>query len=315
MERAAEQYLSNLVKKSKWKGKVYIAGGYVRDELLGLDPKDIDLVVEFPQGGIKFAEWVTKKLGVYKKNINPVVYPKFGTAQFRMKGVNYKGYDLSDIEIEVVMTRKEQYHTGSRKPDVSPGTLKDDVERRDFTVNSLLKDLTTGEILDLTGMGKSDIKKGIIRTPLNPDVIFKEDGLRMLRAIRFTVKYCWNLPLFMIKALKRNSSMLKTISAERIATELNKMLVSNAPDKAIRLLQMTGLNKYVAKELDDLKGLTQGQQHDKDVMSHTLDVLLNSSPDLITRLSALLHDIGKSKTKTSKKYIECRKCGYEIKIK
>jgi len=297
IERAAEQYLSNLVKKSKWKGKVFIAGGYVRDEILGLDPKDIDLVVEFPQGGIKFAEWVTKKLGVYKKNINPVIFPKFGTAQFRMKGVNHKGYDLSNIEIEVVMTRKEQYHTGSRKPDVSPGSLKDDVERRDFTVNSLLKDLSTGEILDLTGMGKSDIKKGVIRTALDPDVIFKEDPLRMLRAIRFTVKYGWKLPMFMIKALKRNSATLKHISEERIMVELNKMLVSKSPDKAIRLLQMTGLNKYVAKELDGLRGLEQNKYHKFDAMKHTLEVLKQTPPELVTRLAALFHDVGKATTK------------------
>lgn len=296
-EKVAEDFLSQMVKKSKWKGKVFIAGGYVRDELLGLDPKDIDLVVEFPQGGIKFAEWITKKLGIYRKGTNPVIYPKFGTAQFRLTGVNHKGQDLSDLEIEVVMTRKEQYTRGSRKPDVSPGSLKDDVDRRDFTVNSLLKDLSTGEILDLTGMGKSDLKKGVIRTPLDPDVIFTEDPLRMLRAIRFTVKYGWDLPLFMIKALKRNSHMLKSISEERTMTELNKMMISKYPDKAIRLLQMTGLNKYVAPELDSLKGMVQGKQHTKDVMGHTLDVLKNVPNDLVTRISALFHDIGKATTK------------------
>lgn len=296
-ERAAEDFLSQMVKKSKWQGKVFIAGGYVRDELLGLDPKDLDLVVEMPQGGIKFAEWITKKLGIYKRGSNPVIYPKFGTAAFTLRGVNHRGYDLSDITIEVVMTRKEQYHTGSRKPDVSPGSLKDDVERRDFTVNSLLKDLSTGEILDLTGMGKSDLKKGIVRTPLDPDVIFTEDPLRMLRAVRFTVKYGWNLPLFMIKALKRNAHQLKNISTERIRDELDKMLVSKYPDKAIRLLQMTGLNRFVAPELDALQGLQQGKQHKADAMKHTLAVLKAIPSDLVLRLSALLHDVGKPTTK------------------
>ena len=297
IDRAAVDFLSQMIKKSKWKGKVFLAGGYVRDELLGLEPKDIDIVIEFPQGGIKFAEWITKQLKIYKKGSNPVVYPKFGTASFRLYGVNHKGYDLSKIEIEAVMTRKEQYHAGSRKPDVSSGTLKDDVERRDFTVNSLLKDLTTGEVLDLTGMGKSDLKKGIVQTALDPDVIFKEDPLRMLRAIRFTVKYGWKLPLFMIKALKRNSHMLKTISEERIMSELNKMLVSKSPDKAIRLLQMTGLNKYVAKELDGLRGLEQNKYHKFDALKHTLAVLKNTPPELETRLAALFHDIGKATTK------------------
>jgi len=298
VDRAAVDFLSQMVKKSKWKGKVFLAGGYVRDELLGLDPKDIDIVIEFPQGGIKFAEWITKELKIYRKGSNPVVYPKFGTAAFRLTGINHKGYDLSTIEVEAVMTRKEQYHAGSRKPDVSPGTLKDDVERRDFTVNSMLKDLTTGEILDLTGMGKSDLKKGIIRTALDPDIIFKEDPLRMLRAIRFAVKYGWKLPMFMIKALKRNSHMLKTISEERIVSELNKMLVTKSPDKAIRLLQMTGLNKYVAGELDGLRGLEQNKMHKTDAMKHTLEVLKNTPPELVTRLAALFHDIGKAASKT-----------------
>ena len=297
IDRAAVDFLSQMVKKSKWKGKVYLAGGYIRDELLGFDPKDIDIVIEFPQGGIKFAEWITKELNIYKRGSNPVTFPKFGTAAFRLYGVNHKGYDLSSIEIEAVMTRKEQYHAGSRKPDVSAGSLKDDVERRDFTVNSLLKDLTTGEVLDLTGMGKSDLQKGVVRTALNPDVIFKEDPLRMLRAIRFTVKYGWDLPMFMIKALKRNSHMLKTISAERIMSELSKMLVTKSPDKAIRLLQMTGLNKYVARELDALKGLEQNKYHKFNAMKHTLEVLKNTPPELETRLAALFHDIGKATTK------------------
>ena len=298
IDRAAVDFISQMVKKSKWRGKVYLAGGFVRDELLGLDPKDIDIVVEVPQGGIKFAEWITKELGIYKKDKNPVVYPKFGTAAFQLRGVNHKGYDLSSIDVEAVMTRKEQYTQGSRKPDVSAGTLVDDVERRDFTVNSLLKDLTTGEILDLTGQGKADLKNGVVRTPLDPDIIFREDPLRMLRAIRFTVKYGWDLPLFMIKALKRNSHMLKTISEERIMTELNKMMVSPYPDKAIRLLQMTGLNKYVAGELDGLRGLEQNKFHKFDAMKHTLEVLKQTPPELVTRLAALFHDVGKAATKS-----------------
>jgi len=299
-ESAALDLISGLIKKSKFRGKVFLAGGAVRDELLGLDIKDLDLVVELPQGGIQFAEWLTKELGIYKKDSNPVIFPTFGTAALKLNGIKHRGYDLSDISVEVVMTRKEQYHFGSRKPDVAPGTLKDDVERRDFTVNSLLKDLTTGEILDLTGMGKSDIKKGIVRTPLDPDIIFRDDPLRMLRAIRFTVKYNWQLPMFMIKALKRNAHMLKTISEERIRDEISKMLVTQYPDKAIRLLQITGLNKYVAAELDGLRGLEQNKFHKVDAMRHTLEVLKNTPPELITRLSALFHDIGKA---TAKKVI------------
>lgn len=299
VERAAIDFLSKMIKKSPFKGKVYIAGGYVRDELLGLDPKDIDLVVELPQGGVKFAEWICRELRIFKKGSNPVIFPKFGTAKFNLIGITHKGKDLSDLDIEVVMTRKEQYNDpNSRKPDVSPGSLHDDVERRDFTVNSLLKDLTTGEVLDLTGMGKRDLKKGVVRTPLDPDIIFDEDPLRMLRAVRFTVKYGWDLPMFMIRSMKKNSRKLQKISSERIRDELSKMMLTKSPDKAIRLLQVTGLNRHVMPELDELKGLGQNKHHDKDAMGHTLDVVKGVPPKLVARLSALLHDIGKSQTRT-----------------
>lgn len=296
-EQAAISLLTKLVKESPYKGKVFLAGGYVRDELMGLEPKDIDLVIEMPDGGIAFATWVTKKLNIYSST-NPVIFPRFGTAKFNLRGIKWKRQDLSDIDIECVMTRKEKYTTGSRKPDVSPGTLKQDVERRDFTVNSLLKDLTTGEILDLTGMGKIDLEKGVVQTPLNPDIIFAEDPLRMLRAIRFTVKYGWKLPLFMIRAIKNNAHMLGSISSERIQEELNKMLVTKSPDTAVRLIQITGLNKYVVPELDALIGLQQNKYHKWDAQKHTLQVLKSTPPNLVTRLAALFHDIGKAETKS-----------------
>ena len=296
VEKAAEDYLSKMVKRSPFKGKVYIAGGYVRDVVRGANPKDIDLVVAMPEGGIKFAEWLTKKIGAYKRGSNPVVYPKFGTAKFMMKGVTHNGQDLSGLDIEAVMTRKEQYRLGDRKPDVSPGTLKQDVERRDFTVNSLLKDLTTGEIKDLTGQGKADIKKGIIRTPLDPDVIFSEDPLRMLRAIRFTVKYGWDLPFFMIKSIKRNARKINNISNERIRDEIDKMLVTKRPKQAMRLLKITGLLQHVMPEVDALAGVKQGKYHSKDVWNHSLDVLQKVPPVLTKRLGALLHDVGKKAT-------------------
>ena len=299
LEKAAIDFISKEIRQSKFHGKVYVAGGYVRDELMGLDPKDIDLVVELPNGGIEFANWITKKNKIFKSGSNPVVYPRFGTAKFQLRGIKHNGYDLSNLEIEVVMTRKEKYTSAQgRKPDVSPGSLKDDVERRDFTVNSMLKDLTTGEIVDLTGLGKKDLATGVIRTPLDPDVIFNEDPLRMLRAVRFTVKYNWHLPMFMIRSMKKNASKLNKISSERIRDEFTKMLTTGHPDKAIRLLQITGLNKYVVPELDILKGMKQNKYHHKDVMGHTLEVMKNISPKIEHRLAALFHDIGKGPTRS-----------------
>ena len=269
-EKALEDFIKKIIQGTEWQGKVFIAGGYVRDEFMGKDPKDLDLLVNAPNGGIEFAKWITKKVGAFRGNdttippepqqppeqhhgyhggampgeredaedidtaeyqswkikhdawekevasieqksggSNPVIFPRFGTAKFNLRGVVHNGIDLSDMDIEAVMPRKEQYTPGSRKPKVSGGELKDDVERRDFTVNSLLKDLSSGEILDLTGLGKADIQAGIVRTPLNPDKIFTDDPLRMLRAIRFAVKYQWKLPMFMLRGLKKNSASIE----------------------------------------------------------------------------------------------------------
>ena len=296
-ENAALDFLKNLIKKSPYEGKVFLAGGAVRDELMGIDAKDLDFVINMKDGGIKFANWATKKMKNYKSGSNPVVFKKFGTAKFTLMGVTHKGMDLSDMDVECVMPRTEEYEEGSRKPKVGHGTLKDDVERRDFTTNSLLKNLSTGEILDLTGQGKADIKKGIIQTPLDPDIIFSEDPLRMLRAVRFTMKYNWDLPWFMIKALKNNASKLKQISVERVQEELNKMLMTDSPDRAIRLLQVVGLSKYVFPELDKLIRLEQNKYHKEDAMQHTLTVVKGTPKNLVTRLMALFHDIGKEATK------------------
>jgi poly(A) polymerase len=298
-EKAVEDFISKKIKGTKWANKVFVAGGYVRDELMGKDPKDIDLLVNAPNGGIEFANWITQQVGAHREGTNPVVYPKYGTAKFNLRGVTHNGQDLSDIDIEAVMPRKEQYKPGDRKPDVSAGDLKDDVERRDFTVNSLLKDLSTGEVLDLTGQGKEDIKRGVVRTPLNPDKIFTDDPLRMLRAIRFTVKYDWDLPMFMIRSLKKNAAQLENISQERIRDELNKMLTTGHPDKAIKLLKVTNLITYVIPELKPLIGLKQGVHHKQDAFGHTLQVLKNTKPVLLQRLMALFHDIGKAATQSS----------------
>lgn len=296
-ENAALDYLKQLVKASPYEGIVYLAGGAVRDELMGIDAKDLDFVINMQFGGIRFARWATRKMGNYKRGSNPVIYPEYGTAKFNLRGIEHNGFKLDDIDIECVMPRTEEYEEGSRKPKVDSGSLKDDVDRRDFTTNSLLKNLSTGEILDLTGQGKQDIKDGIVRTPLDPDVIFSEDPLRMLRAVRFTMKYDWKLPLFMIKSMKYNASKLKQISVERVQEELNKMLMTDSPDRAIKLLQITGLSKYVFPELDKLIRLEQNKYHKEDAMEHTLSVVKGTPKNLTTRLMALFHDIGKEATK------------------
>lgn len=304
-EKMAERLLSEIVKLSPYKGKTFVAGGYVRDEVMGDDPKDLDVTVEAPQGGIRLAEYVSEILGLSA----PKIFKKYGTAQITLKGT-YKenmgklgipvsdedDVDLTSMDIEFVQTRKETYNPNSAKPDVSPGTLLEDVERRDFTVNTLLKDLTTGEIRDLTGRGLEDIKRGKVVTPVDPIRTFTDDPTRIIRGIRFAVKYGWELPLFVIKAMRKAAPLLesKNIKPSSLQKDLVKILESNNPDKGIKLIYITGLSKYLMPELERLKGLMQGKHHDMDAFDHSLSALKKSKPGLVNRLSALFHDLGKA---------------------
>lgn len=298
-EELTLNYLKNILRGTEFDGKVYLAGGAVRDQIMGNAVKDIDVVVAMPDGGIKFANWITRRVGAYKEGANPVVFPRFGTAKFNLRGAKQDGIDLSGVDIESVMTRGEKYTSGSRKPEVVYSDLKADVERRDLTVNSLLRDLVTGEIKDLTGNGLADIKNGIIRTPLDPNITFSDDPLRMMRAVRFAVKYNWKMVPDIIDAMKQNADKLKNISSERIQDELNKILMTDNPDMGMKILTATGLNKYIIPELDACLGVGQNEYHTEDVYDHILTVVKNSPKDLKMRLAALFHDIGKPLVKTT----------------
>ena len=298
-ETAALEYLTQLVKSGPFKGRVFLAGGAVRDMELGKDPKDLDVVVTGGiDAGMEFAKWATRQMGNNKEGSNPVVFPQYGTAKFTLQGITHNGIDLSEIDIEAVATRKEKYTQGSRKPQVTSGDLADDVNRRDFTVNSLLKDLTTGEILDLTGKGKEDIRRGVVQTPLDPDIIFTEDPLRILRAARFAIKYDWDLPMFMIRSMKKNSPKLENISFERIRDEIDKMLLTGAPQRAIKLLKITGVLDYIIPEFKASYKMTQNVHHKHAVFAHSMDVLSKTKPVLVQRLMGLFHDIGKTVTRS-----------------
>lgn len=288
------EFIKESIKGTEWENFVFITGGAIRDELMGLPIKDIDLMINKPNGGILFAEWMTKKYGLH----SPITFPTFGTAKFDLNGITYKGMDLSGIDIECVMARGEKYTTGSRKPEVHFGGLKADIERRDATINSLIKNISTGEILDLTGRGVSDLKAGIMRTPLNPDVTFSDDPLRMLRFCRQSTKYGFDIPLEILRSMKRNAHKLDTISKERIQDELNKMLININPEKALKLLKITGLLNYIIPEFKAAYKMTQNIHHSRDVFGHTLDVVKNTQPVLYQRLLALFHDIGKTTTRS-----------------
>lgn len=295
-EELVLQFISEILQGSNFEGKVFLVGGAVRDKMLGLEVNDIDLVVNLPNGGISFAKWLTRKTGSFKEGINPVIFTKFGTAKFNLRGVTFNGEDLSEIDIEAVMPRTEVYHEHSRKPEVDYGTLKKDAERRDFTVNSLMENLTNGKIMDFTGMGVSDINSGIVRIVLHPDRIFSDDPLRMLRGIRFAVKYNWKLPLYMVKAIKKNAVSIQKVSMERVRDEISKMLLFEKPDVAVRLLQITNLADNFVPELQKIVGLQQNEYHKWDVNRHSLEVLKLVKPELVNRLAALFHDVGKYAT-------------------
>lgn len=270
---------------------VYMVGGAVRDRLMGQKCNDVDFTCvnrdKSRNGfrpGIEVANLAATKLGVSEVR----EFKNFGTAQFMYDG----------IEVEFVGARKESYDRGSRKPVVEDGTLDDDLDRRDLTINAIAYRINKGNegIVDKFN-GRLDIQFGIIRTPLDPDITFSDDPLRMLRAIRFAVRFNFDIDKETYEGIKRNAGRLEIISAERITTELNKILMSPNPARGIDALHDTGLLKMFLPEvsaLDDMK-VVDGVKH-KNNFYHTLMVLNYVSKNggsLNTRWAALLHDIGK----------------------
>ena len=266
----------------------YVVGGYVRDIFLNRPSKDIDVVVV--GSGIEMAEAFGKKLG---RGAHVSVFRNFGTAQVKFR----------DTEVEFVGARKESYSHDSRKPIVENGTLEDDQNRRDFTINAMavcLNHERFGELVDPFG-GLDDLKERTIRTPLDPDITFSDDPLRMMRCIRFATQLNFYIDDVTFSALERNKERIRIISRERIADELNKILLSPVPSKGFVELDRCGLLELIFPEVSALQGVEvkNGRAH-KDNFYHTLEVLDNISKqtnNLWLRWSALLHDIAKPRTK------------------
>ena len=266
----------------------YVVGGYVRDLFLERPSKDIDVVVV--GSGIAVAEALKKELG---KKAHLTVFRNFGTAQVKMGAT----------EVEFVGARKESYSHDSRKPHVEDGTLEDDQNRRDFTINALaicLNEDCFGQLMDPFD-GIYDLEDKLIRTPLDPDITFSDDPLRMMRCIRFATQLGFFIDEETFDALTRNAERIKIISAERIIEELNKIIASPIPSRGIVDLYRSGLLAYILPELTalDVVETRNGRKH-KNNFYHTLEVLDNlaaTSDNLWLRWSALLHDIGKPKSK------------------
>jgi len=275
----------------------YVIGGYVRDRIMERETADIDIVAI--GSGIELARKVAEKLG---DNTRVNYFKNFGTAMLRH-------YETQMLVVEFVGARKESYSRDSRKPVVEDGTLEDDQNRRDFTINAMavsLQDNDYGSLLDpFDGIG--DIERKIIRTPLDPDITYSDDPLRMMRAIRFATQLGFTIEERSFEAIHRNRERIKIVSGERVTDELNKIILADRPSFGFKTLDKAGLLQIIFPELVALKGAetVEGKGH-KDNFLHTLQVLDNLSEntdDLWLRWAAILHDIAKPATKRYDKKI------------
>ena len=233
-------YLRGVIAGTPWEGKVYTVGGCLRDALMGRDIHDVDLAVNTPDGGCLFPLWLEKE-GLTLQP--PTLYRRFSSSRLRLR-------EFPDDEIEVVQTRREQYtDANSRNPEVCFGSLQDDCERRDLTINSLYQNVTTGELLDMTGRGVDDIRNHCIRTPMAPNDTYSDDPIRILRTLRFAVRYGWHIPDDLWEAMKANAGRMKIVRRPRVATEFEKMMESNNPVKLLRMMKDIGVIFRVLPEL------------------------------------------------------------------
>lgn len=267
--------------------EVYVVGGYVRDLLLGIGDRDVDILVM--GDGIAFARTAADRLGVH-----PVVaFEQFGTAMVPVGG----------SKVEFVGARKEHYRSDSRKPTVESGTLRDDLLRRDFTVNAMVVALNAdriGSLLDPLG-GLADLEARILRTPLDPTATFEDDPLRMLRAMRFAAQLGFTVEPTVLEAIRAMAKRLSIVSQERVSDEFLKTLQAPRPSIGLRLMQDTGIMQIIFPEIAQMAGVDQrNDQHHKDVFLHTCTVVDNiaqTTDDVWLRFVALVHDIAKPRTK------------------
>lgn len=291
LEQALNHKIFSILKETaiEMEQETYVVGGFVRDYLLKRDAKkDIDFVTV--GSGIELAQKVHAKCkGASKLS----VFKRFGTAMFKWEG----------MELEFVGARKESYSEDSRNPSVEDGSLDDDQKRRDFTVNALaisLNEANYGELVDPFN-GLEDLEKKILRTPLDPDVTYSDDPLRMMRAIRFAAQLKFNIEESSFQSIQKNAKRIEIVSMERVMDEFQKIMMTDKPSIGLKLLDDAGLMKFILPELVALKGIEEieGQTH-KDNFYHTLEVVDNIAPhtdNVWLRWAALLHDIGKAPTK------------------
>ncbi len=281
----------------------FVVGGFVRDFFLKRPSKDIDILIV--GDGISVAKLIAKQID---PKISVTIFKKFRTAYFK----------FNDYEIEFTGARKESYASDSRNPIVENGSFKDDINRRDFKINSIaisLNNQNFGELIDLHN-GLADIKQKVINTPLDSNITFSDDPLRMLRAIRFACQLDFEIHDDLVKTMTKQKNRINIVTNERIVDEINKIILSKTPSKGFKILEKTGILEIIMPELTSLKGIDEieGQKH-KDNFYHTLEVLDNiclNTDNLWLRWAAILHDIGKAPTKTFNKKIGWTFHGHEF---
>ncbi len=280
------EYFRSISEGTKWDGHLYAVGGCVRDEILGAPIHDVDIAVDLPDGGVKFAMWLLR----HKYLVDaPTLFRKFGTAKLRLR-------KFPEEEIEVVQTRAEKYtDKTSRCPEVVNGTIEEDCFRRDFTVNTLYRNIKTGEILDMTGRGIHDIREGVIRTPLDPYETFDDDPVRILRCLRFAARFGWKIDEATMEALKHSVERLAIVSRERWSGEFRKMLFGkNVKDSLGVLVEIGGLN-YMNQIMREMAAFVP-EPGDKSLLQLAVEAVARLEQEGIDdeaqRLAAFFGNIG-----------------------
>lgn len=284
-------FIRDTIKGTYFDNHVYVVGGTVRDWLLGKEVKDIDLVIDIPFGGVGFANFMTFKDGSNQSSKNPVVFPKYGTCKFQL----LNNEEFSGIQIECVQSNKSVKDINDKSK--SFGTIEDDAKLRDLTINSIYYNISTDEVMDITGKGIDDINNKILRTPINPDITFENDPLRLLRVIRFATYLGYGIEQKTWLSMLKNSDKILTLSCDTVREEVNKILLSDKPSIGFkRMLSCNKLIDYAFPSVQLQNRVLHTQLPEETIFEHTMKVLDRVEPRLEYRLAALLHDIGKLTT-------------------
>ncbi len=283
-------YFRGITKGTKWEGHLYAVGGCIRDEILGTEIHDIDIVVDLPNGGVLFTRWLGRRRQLAGQ---PIFFLKFGTAKMRLRR-------FPDDEIELVQTRAERYtDKTSRCPEVVSGDIREDCFRRDFTVNTLYRNISTGEILDITGQAVNDIKEGVIRTPMDPYETFDDDPVRILRCLRFAARFDWEIDGSTMDALEANIERLAIVSRERWAAEFQKMLFGRNIRASLGTLACLGGFRYMNPLVKEMSSMCP-YDGDKSVLEMGIEDVVRLEEEGETspskRLAAFFGYIGMLRT-------------------